>query len=470
MAPKEKSMIDAANAENDSEQDEPLLLRKESDAKTDQGESVEGPPVRTLNLLRVIYFFNGLSASTWGRFGIIYYNQVKHLTPPQIGLLSGAIPIISFVTQPLWGAVADSIHSRKVVYLGCKFLSTCALLVLSLPFIDSFGKIFACVAGTAVFTAGGVLDAHTMDFLGDAHRGLYGTIRVWTAISWGMGAVIMGYITDLFGFQVNFWLYGTMSFGMLLFVAFGLSARSSTEQANYDNPITRRPRTEHLREALCKLPVLFWLIEVALVGAAMSLVDNFLFVYLQNDLHATTVLCGWTVGVTVLFELPIFWCSKFLLQRVGHDGLFLISLSAYSTRVFGYTMLRPSTVHWVLPLEVFHGVTFACALVASVDYSAAVAPKEWSTTVQSILTTVMSCVGGGIGSILGGILVREYGFVFLYEGAGYVTGLVAIFNLGLWFCGRGHNAFLDRLATDAEHKKEIQGLQLVGIDTEQGTL
>ena len=87
--------------------------------------------------------------------------------------------------------------------------------------MDSFEKVFGCVAIMAVFTAGGVLDAHVMDFLGDEHHGLYGTIRVWTAISWGLGAVIMGYLTDHFGFQVNFWLYGTMSFAMLLILSFG---------------------------------------------------------------------------------------------------------------------------------------------------------------------------------------------------------------------------------------------------------
>jgi MFS family permease len=211
---------------------------------------------------------------------------------------------------------------------------------------------------------------------------------------------------------------------------------------------------EQLRRALFKLPVVFWLVEVALVGASMSLVDNFLFVYLQNDLQASTVLCGWTVGVTVLFELPIFWSSKFLLQKVGHDGLFLTSLLAYSTRVFGYTLLRPSTIYWVFPLEVLHGITFACAVVASVDYSTAISPKEWSTTVQSILSTVMSCVGGGLGPILGGIVANEYGFVVLYRGAGYVTAAASLVHVGLWMCGMGHGAFLERLAKEAGPKDE----------------
>lgn len=421
------------------------------DRDSDSGQDL---PFMKLIFFKVVYFFNGLSSSTWGRFGVIYYNQVKHMSPMQIGTLCSAVPIISFVTQPFWGVVADRIHSRKNVYVVCKVMSTCCLLALSLSAVDTFEKVLTCVAGTAMFSSGGVLDAHTMDFLGEKNRGLYGTIRVWTAISWGLGAVLMGYITDHFGFYVNFWLYGTMSFGVLFFVWFGLSSRSSSEQARYDDSCTSHPRLEQLRRALLKLPVVFWLVEVALVGASMSLVDNFLFVYLQNDLQASTVLCGWTVGVTVLFELPIFWSSKFLLQKVGHDGLFLTSLLAYSTRVFGYTLLRPSTIYWVFPLEVLHGITFACAVVASVDYSTAISPKEWSTTVQSILSTVMSCVGGGLGPILGGIVANEYGFVVLYRGAGYVTAAASLVHVGLWMCGMGHGAFLERLAKEAGPKDE----------------
>lgn len=459
MAPKETNN-NFSGAENDL-QNELLLAPLHESTESYETKRVDSEAKFLLKLIffRVVYFFDGLSSSTWGRFGIIYYNQVKKLPPAQIGILSGVLPLISLVTQPLWGAMADKIHSRKYVYLLCKLLSTCALLGLSLSSVDNFWKVFGCVAGMAVFKAGGVLDAHTIDFLGEANRGLYGTVRVWAAISWGLGAVIMGYITDYFSFGLNFWLYGIMSFGMFFVVAFGLSTRSLSEQARYDNHVTSQSDLRLLIRTLLKPPVLLWLAEVAWIGAAMSLVESFLFVFLQNNLQASTVLCGWTVGITVLFELPIFWCSKYLLKNVGHDGLFLISLLAHATRVFGYTLLQPSTVHWVLPLEILHGVTFASMWIASVDYSATVAPEEWSTTVQSILSTVMSSVGGGIGPILGGLVVKKYGFVILYKGAGCITASVACIHFALWLWGRGHDAFLERLAT--EDRKHEAGIQML---------
>jgi MFS family permease len=361
--------------------------------------------------------------------------------------------------MPFWGYVADVIQSRKAVYILCKALATVSLL--SLSWVHGFNSILGCVIGMAASQSSGVLDAHTLDFLGEKHRNMYGTIRIWSAISWGLGAVIMGGITDSFGFEWNFVLFGIMMATVLLVISFGLPARSCSEQARYDQlnhndddnndeGESERPSIMTLIRAICRFPVVLWLLEVAVIGAAMSLVDAFLFVFLQNDLQASTTLCGYTVGVTVLFELPIFHYSKYLLKTWGHDLLFVFAMLAYSIRVIGYTLLTPSTVHWILLLEVLQGITFASMWIASIDFSARVAPAEWSTTFQSMLSMTMSCLGGGVGPILGGYAMDYYGPVPMYRTAGLIVGTVGLVHVALWLgLSRGHGAFLQR-ATSRE--------------------
>ena len=39
--------------------------------------SISPPPLAGLVFFQSIYFLSGLSASTWGRFAVIYYNQIK---------------------------------------------------------------------------------------------------------------------------------------------------------------------------------------------------------------------------------------------------------------------------------------------------------------------------------------------------------------------------------------------------------
>uniref|UniRef100_A0A7S1VKB2 Major facilitator superfamily associated domain-containing protein n=1 Tax=Grammatophora oceanica TaxID=210454 RepID=A0A7S1VKB2_9STRA len=215
---------------------------------------------------------------------------------------------------------------------------------MSLAFVDdNFYHIFGCVVGMALFKSTGVIDAYTVDFLGKNHKGLYGSIRRWAAVSWGVGAVIMGHLTDAYGFNVNFYLFGGVSAALLLFITWGFPVRIKSEQESYDRRSagdteeSQGPRPEELRKALLRPAILFWLVEVAIVGAAMATVETFLFVYLQNELNASTALCGYTVGITVIFELPLFAFSKLVLEKAGHDVLFLAALFAYFLRAFGYS-------------------------------------------------------------------------------------------------------------------------------------
>lgn len=402
-------------------------------------------PWQGLLLFRSLFFLDGLGGSAWGRFGVIFFNQVKHVSAQNIGLLQSIRPIIGFIAKPLWGWLADRIQSRKIVFLGCKLGSTICLLTLALP-NESFLAVAVSVAGMSLFPASGVLDAHVIDFLGDAHRGMYGSIRLWAAVSWGLGSVVMGYMTDTFGFMWNFVIFGTMMVISMLFSAIFLPARSKSEQALADTE--ERPAWTTLARALCRWQICVWLLEVTILGGAMSLVDSFLFVFLQNDLQASTALCGYTVGITVLLEIPVFQHSKNLLASLGHDGLMVIAMVAYATRVIGYTMLTPQTVHWILLLEVLHGITFACAWSSFVDFAAQVAPAEWSTLVQSTMNTFWGSVGGGLGPILGGIVYERYGAKFMFRNAGGIVLGTLVLHVILWITGCfGYDQFLREKAS-----------------------
>jgi hypothetical protein len=59
------------------------------------------PPARGwLLFFKTLYFLSGLSAATWGRYGVIYCDKVKHLISPQIGWCSGIMPLVGFVAMP----------------------------------------------------------------------------------------------------------------------------------------------------------------------------------------------------------------------------------------------------------------------------------------------------------------------------------------------------------------------------------
>ena len=424
----------------------------------DESLSPSQPPQKGLILFRSLFVLSGLSTASWGRFGVIYYNQVKHLKPQQIGILQAVVHSAGFLSVPIWGYLADMIQSRKRVYLLCNVMSTLSLLMLPFQFVDTFGKILICIFINATFRCSAVLDALALDFLGENHRGMYGTIRLYIPLAFGLGASAMGRMTDEYGFAWNFGCFAFLMTLLVVLTASGLPVRSESEQGTYNRIHSRTAEESQestgddngngldlntLARVLFRLPILFWLFEVAIIGTGLVLADSFIFVFLQNELQASTTLCGFSVGIQVLFEMPIFYCSAYLLRTLGHDVLFLIAMLAYSIRVFGFSLLSPEILYLVYVLEALHGVTFASMWIASIDFSAAVAPKEWSTTVQSILTLTHTCLGGGLGPILGGWLMEHYGPRKMFRGAASMLFALSLVHIIVWrVCKRGHDDFL----------------------------
>ena len=370
-----------------------------------------GPDPRRIFLLRCLYFLGGLTGATWGRFSTIYFNKVLHFSPSQIGLIEAVMPATRLFFTPLWGVIADSFNAKKTVYLLTSFIASSILLLQAFPAIATgFVPVLLINTGLSAFVASGVLDAHCLEYLAEfGQTRKYGTIRLWTAVSWGVGNVIMGYVTDHYAFWLNFLLFGTMSFIQLVSIyciipSDTLSQKrtkiktkddgTGSDNDTLEDPLLLResiPRTsiqqtesffeenkveeemveeeEEIEEdkapsselfrMLCAPSFLFFLFEVSVIGAAVGVVERLLFVYLQSDLGASTFLCGLTVLTTVIFELPIFMYTDYLLKNLGHDGMFIVAMLCYCVRAFGYTLLTKETVWWVIPLEALHGPTFA---------------------------------------------------------------------------------------------------------------
>jgi len=252
----------------------------------------------------------------------------------------------------------------------------------------------------------------------------------------------MGFITDYYGFDWNFIMFGALSLLMIVLVAYCIpdtinddtrqepttaGRNRSSEEMDADGEAATAAAADDsdqfgeisdLLLLFMKPRVLFFLTEVIVMGAAMATVERLLFLYMVNDLNASTRLCGLSVGVNVLFELPIFWYASSILNYLGSDGMFLLSMTCFVVRVYGYTLLTPSTKWWILALESMHGVTFATFWIVTTDVSKVLIDESkggvWSTTIPSIVQMLYTAVGATIGSVLGGFAMHRFGSRKMY--------------------------------------------------------
>lgn len=162
--------------------------------------------------------------------------------------------------------------------------------------------------------------------------------------------------------------------------------------------------------------LVFWL------GAGTLIVESLMFLYFVNELHASNSVCGLTVVVTVLFEIPLFAQAPNLLRRYGASTLLVIGSIAYVIRVVGYAAAGNTWV--IVLLEPLHGVTFACTHVASVAYVSERGPGGLEATAQTVVS-VVSGVGSMVGLGLGGIIMQEAGSRLLCRACAVAVGVAA---------------------------------------------
>mmetsp|Transcript_22578 Transcript_22578/g.46470 ORF Transcript_22578/g.46470 Transcript_22578/m.46470 type:complete len:579 (+) Transcript_22578:178-1914(+) len=146
-----------------------------------------------------------------------------------------------------------------------------------------------------------------------------------------------------------------------------------------------------------KSPLLNFSYVVALftLYIGMSVVENLIFIYFEF-LGGSYTLCGLTVMVTVIFELPIFHYAPKILAIASPVWMFQCGCLAYIVRTVGYSFVPRSHPYLVLFLEPLHGVTIGFVKTGSVAFADTWVPKGYEASGQGFLSLIM-----GMGQFLG---------------------------------------------------------------------
>eukprot|EP01084_Bolivina_argentea_P099057 178055_1 len=428
--------------------------------------------------LRAISFFQTTAGSSIGRFLVVFLNN--HFNPQQIGILSGIQNGIGWLASFLWGFIGDC-TDRHLLCLLCGLITStvCINGLVSNIIQDNFWYALSLMSFvTMAGSAGCLFDALTLLILGekkdkDKHSNNqqeesedestkdYGLTRFWGAFGWGLGALICGLLLHLFGENFLFYFYdATYSIPIIImiisssyltykrhdtidekdqrFSALQVPQRGSSVDSNDEKHIDdsgkNRLDTKTFRKNVCTSYGFLFFMNLLLFGICMAFVESYLFLFLINYFHATTILCGCTVAAMVLGELPMFYNSKWLINNIGILGLLSIAHIAYVIRVFGYTLLpQKQEYSWfVLLLEPLHGLTFGGMWIASVEYGSKLAPPSMQGTMQGLINGVWYQLAQCFGTIGGGFIFHHLGPVWMYRMAGFViAGWMVFFQISL---------------------------------------
>lgn len=400
-----------------------------------------------------LLFYLYAGAGVPGRFKSIFY-QSMYQTPSRTGMLIALEMLASIPAIPFFGHLSDRLRSRSIVIHLCQVISV-LIFLLMVP-VKMFGAnspdtsflILSALASLfgffyqPLFALGYTM---SVDFLsklnGDALK--FATERLWGCVGYAALTAILGVLLDFTSldtyavfisfvvcavlFSASVVMYDRESGGAK--ATFASHAKSNATSPLIDDQQRQQHsahsvHTQQQQQALSLwdalkpvmfdggiVNILFYLLFLV-QSAGMALVDNFLFLFMTSTMGASHSLCGCTILVSLVFEMPVFLNMPTILRRVQLEHAMVFAACVYSARVIGYTVVPHPWM--VLLLEPLHGIMFGTIDAASVAYVAKRAVKGGEASAQSILASVRAA-GFTIATIGGGVVIDYYGPTTLYR-------------------------------------------------------
>jgi MFS transporter, PPP family, 3-phenylpropionic acid transporter len=383
--------------------------------------------------LRALFFLLFLDFGLVLPFLSVWLSSYQGLSPALVGALMGVARVVAAISNPVWSLLADRFSVHRWFLASSVVFGSLAFLLASIPPVapwnknaenpDNAWKPAAGIVLYLLFALGqspssSLLDALTMRTLearDDLDKSDYGKTRLFGAVSWGIASFVGGWLIGEFGFPV------TAACSLAAAVVFSVSSlafgpwpeakkKASLEEAGSPQP----PFLARARALLSQPSVAVFLIVALFGGAAGTIVNVYLLIYLKQELNAPDILLGISVTTTVVVEIPLFHVSAWLLRRVGVRGLIVAAHLGYIFRVVGYTLLENPWA--VLPIELLHGLTFAAFWAAGVAHMQACAPEGLEASAQGFFGGTYGGAGAAIGAAAGGAVYQAWGPTVLFLG------------------------------------------------------
>lgn len=324
-------------------------------AMTD-ADPVDARPHTPLWTLKACQLLGSAAWACFGRFINVFWSDIG-VTRTEVGILSLSNLVAAFIGQLFWSMVTDRLGEYKRVLVGTSLAGTVIIFFNMVPAVQSSFWLLAAVSVSSSFflsTGGPIIDAMCVSVLKEQEsEEQYGDQRLWCAVGWGGMSLIAGQLIDTFGISFMFWGFASIQSMYLSVCLFYMPMAKDRGQQN--------EQTVSLKQFLT-FDVAWFFANLFVYGLAMSVVENFLLVFLNEDFDNTPkLLLGASTAMMCFFEVPVFkYVEKVWANNKDRLTSVLMACKVVlAFRCICYTLLPASNPWLVLLIEPLHGFTFA---------------------------------------------------------------------------------------------------------------
>ena len=112
-------------------------------------------------------------------------------------------------------------------------------------------------------------------------------------------------------------------------------------------------------------------------------------------------------------EIPVFFISSKIINRIGSINTYLLSLLVFSLRFFLCTLWNNTS--FIITIQFLQGFTFPLFMAGGLDYMSGIIPAEARSFSISLMSALIFGAGALIGNMGGGIIIENFGIFTLYR-------------------------------------------------------
>lgn len=241
------------------------------------------------------------------------------------------------------------------------------------------------------------------------HKADYGLQRIYATIGGMISSPISGWMIDFASrdkgytdFRPIFFLYASLKvISGILMMFINLEFKKAAASVVTDVLLVLR-----------KLELIALFISCLVLGCAWGFIESFLF-WLLEDLGGSKSLMGLTITIGGIVGIPLLVLSGPIVKKLGHANVIFIGFVFYAIRLLGYSLIYNP---WLcLIFEAMESITFGLSFTAAVTYAAKLSTVTTDTSIQGMLGGIYYGVGKGVGSLVGGYLIKPIGIRHTFQ-------------------------------------------------------
>lgn len=379
-------------------------------------------------LLSLYIIFGFAQASN--EFRVLFLENLG-MSATECGRILAASGLLTAVSRPLAGALADKLRSRRVVYIGSVLLWMVVLVLMLLTQHARLAGFLLCAGIVPLLSVSepvtyGMIEASGVNATLLNPKLDFSLIRVCLSAGYSLINFLYTPIVERFGPTAPF--VCTLVFAVIMLALSGSLRRFETVLEQKKAP------TERNKLQVGRLFQNYYLITFVLlnfVSALGSNTQNYIY-YLLNSVGLDGSMVGVAIGIRVVGEIIIMPLVPLLKRRISLPMLQALACVFRLLQMVLFITCRNPVI--ILGGTVLNGFAAGVSLASTAVYLRMMAPEGLDTTTLS-LSTVMMNLGSIIINLISGVIVDTLGIFAVYRFSLAFLLLWLVLYFGTWAIG-----------------------------------